>query len=604
MKSDLPHPSRSHTDDLRIAHRPGQRPGPTTDSTAAAGRAGRLARPIGKPLRASSTAPSGVNAALRCVVVTCAIVWLEPAAAVQPLTVPGQTSTVFSLTVDGVPVPVLAYKDIHYAQAVCTGPAEVDVALSDGTPVQSATVQPARHGIRPTWKASHVEFVSTRPVKMVVQIDFLPKLFLFFETPEAVAPPAPGATIVDAVQAGARPDGLTDSTEAVQRAIDGLPADGVLRFPPGHYRTGSLRMRSNTTLRLDAGALLQALDRHDSVRPLPASPDMIAYIQACNVTNLTISGPGTIDANGYVVRRGWEAAEKIRKKPGRALAIAGCRGVRIRDVTVRDSYSWNVHAFLSDDLEIRNLKILSDVRLSNHDGIDIDRCNNVLVEDCFIFSEDDGLSPKARPGRAVVENLTFRNCILWAHKANGIRIGSETDCDVMRNFLFENIDILAAADGIRLDCTRGAQMENIVFRDVRMEAFLEHYDPRYERNRERPPAHASRSLSLLVACESGGRPPGRIDGVVFENVHWDDARVPVRVEISEPAQKRAAEAGPGALIRNVVLRNCTRAGVPVRSAKDCGVSTNEPLVDAFRFEFTNVPPPNPAEPAGRKPIAP
>ena len=447
-----------------------------------------------------------------------------------------------------------------------------------------ASVQPARHGIRPAWKASRVEFISAKPAKMVVQVNFLPKLFLFLEAPDAVAPPAPGAAVVDAAQAGARPDGVTDSTEAVQSAIDGLPAGGVLRFPAGHYRTGSLRMRSDTTLHLDAGALLQAMDRHDSVRPLPASPDMIAYIQACDVTNLTIAGPGTIDANGYVVRKGWEAAEKIRKKPGRALAIAGCRSVRIRDVTVRDSYSWNVHAFLSDDLEIRNLKILSDVRLSNHDGIDIDRCNNVLVEDCFIFSEDDGLSPKARAGRAVVENLTFRNCVLWVHKANGIRVGSETDCDVMRNFLFEGIDILSAADGIRLDCVRGARMENIVFRDIRMESFLEHYDPRYERNRERSPAHPSRALYLLVGSEARGRPPGRIDGVVFENVRWDDARVPVRVEVTEPAQRRAAEAGPGSLIRNVVLRNCTRAGVPVRSAKDCGVSTNEPFVDALRFE--------------------
>jgi hypothetical protein len=504
---------------------------------------------------------------------------------VQPLTAPGQTSTVFALTIDGVAVPVLAYKDIHYAQALCTSRAEVDVALKDETIVRSAYVQPSRLGIRPAWKGSRVEFAAGRPAKMVVQVNFLPKLFLFLESPDAVAPPMAGAIVVDAVQAGARPDGVTDSTEAVQRAIDSLPAGGVLRLPPGHYRTGSLRMRSDTTLHLDAGALLQALDQHDAVRPLPASPDMIAYIQACNVTNLTISGSGTIDANGYVVRRGWEAALKIKKKPGRAVAIAGCRHVRIRDVTVRDSYSWNVHAFLADDVEIRNLKILSDVRLSNHDGIDIDRCNNVLVEDCFIFSEDDGLSPKARAGRAVVENLTFRNCVLWVHKANGIRVGSETDCEVMRNFLFEGIDILSSADGIRLDCVRGARMENIVFRDIRMEAFLEHCDPRYERNRERLPAHRSRAIFLLVASEKGGPPPGRIDGVVFDNVHWDDARVPVRVEITEPAQKRAAESAPGTLIRNVVIRNCTRAGVPILSAKDCGVSTTEPLVDAFRFEF-------------------
>jgi hypothetical protein len=52
----------------------------------------------------------------------------------------------------------------------------------------------------------------------------------------------------------------------------------------------------------------------------------------------------------------------------------------------------------------------------------------------------------------------------------------------------------------------------------------------------------------------------------------------------------AQAAGPGALIRNVVFRNSTRAGVPIRAAKDCGVSTNEPFVGRLCFEFTDAPP--------------
>lgn len=516
-----------------------------------------------------------------------ALLVLGPAAVAtttRPVSVPGALSPVFSLRINGIAVPVLAYKDIHYAQAHCAGQATVEVSLQSAQAVGTASIHPLQFGIQPSIEGPRAQFVLPQPGKLVIQIDYLPKLFLFLESADADAPPAGTDPIVDAVKAGAKPDGVTDSTEAVQRAIDGLPKGGTLFFPPGHYRTGSLRMRSGTTLHLAGGALLQAVDQHERITPFPASPDMIAYLQACDVSDFTLSGLGAVDANGYVVRLAYQAAENIRKKPGRALAFANCRNIRVRGITVRDSYSWNVHSFLSDHLEFRNVKILSDVRLSNHDGFDIDRCNDVLVEDCFIFSEDDALSPKARPGRAVVENLTFRNCTLWVHKANGIRVGSESDCEVMRNLLFENIHILTAADGIRLDCFQGARFENMTFRNVWIEQFLEHYDPGFERNRERTSEHASRSISLTVTCQGGNRPPGQIRGVLFDNVNWSDPRVPMRLEVSEVAKKRAAESGPGARIENIVFRNCRQAGRLLGSAEDAGLRVGEPYVTGIRFE--------------------
>jgi hypothetical protein len=505
----------------------------------------------------------------------------EALSTVVPVTPPGTPSPLFELCVNGTTVPVLAFKDIHYAHFTMTGTAQIEVHLKTGA-VTRARVQPTPYGIATAVCGDRVRFDIPRPMQVVVQADFLEKLFLFADPPAEVPP----ADSVSAVTAGAVGDGVTDNTVALQSAINALPCGGTLILPAGHYRSGSLRLRSDMTLHLSPGALLQAGDDHTRIGPLPGAPSMIAFLSADGVTNLTVTGYGTIDANGFKIRRAYEKAENIKKKAGRALVIKNSSNVALRGVTVRDSYSWNVDAQFVDALTITNVKILSDVRLSNHDGFDIESCKDVLVSDCFIFSEDDGLTPKARPGRDIVENHVFRNCVLWAHKANGIRVGSESACAVMRNLLFENIYILNCEDGIRLDTTEGARYENIVFRNVWIEDFLEYYDERYQRDRERKPIHPSRSIVFHVnRTEKRGAytPLGKILNVTFENVHWNDVRVPVRLDLPKALKAFALAEKKTPLVESVRFRGCTRAGQPIRSAADAGFSAND---DAFTAGFT------------------
>ena len=506
----------------------------------------------------------------------------ESASSITPLSVPGAQSPLFALRVSGVDVPVIAFKDIHYAQFTLTDAAQVEVLVQTGA-VTRARVQPAPYGIAAAVSDNRVRFIIPRPMQVVVQVDFREKLFLFADPP-AEAPP-PGAT--DAATAGAVGDGVIDNTAVLQAALNALPRGGALVIPQGHFRSGSLRLRSDMTLHLAPGALLQAVDDHTRIRPMPGSTSMIAFLAAENVTNLCITGYGAIDANGFKVRRDYEKAENIKKKAGRALFIKHGKNVALQGISVRDSYSWNVDAQFVDGLTVSNVKVLSDVRLSNHDGFDIESCSDVLVTDCFIFSEDDGLSPKARAGRDLVENHTFRNCVIWAHKANGIRVGSESACVAMRNFLFENIYLLNGADGIRLDTTEGAVYENMTFRNVWMEDFLEHYDERYERNRERTPIHPSRSIVLYVSrTEKRGTfsPLGKIRNIAFENVHWNDERIPATILLPDAIKKVAAETRQAPLIEAIRFSGCTRAGKPITCAADAGFSKSDSdLTSGFTF---------------------
>src|SRR5690242_19252215 len=75
--------------------------------------------------------------------------------------------------------------------------------------------------------------------------------------------------VYQAADFGVRP-GETVNTANIQRAIDKAAADGggVVSFGPGAYLTGTISLRTNVTLYLEAGAVIQGSGkREDYTQP-------------------------------------------------------------------------------------------------------------------------------------------------------------------------------------------------------------------------------------------------------------------------------------------------------------------------------------------------
>lgn len=417
---------------------------------------------------------------------TCAIGWVACLfCQAVSLTPPGPAGTTFALAADGAPVPMIAGHDADFARLASDAPVALVLRPLDGQTLGDVRIRPRRLGLSAVITDSAATITLPVPSRVVVNVGFRRKLIVFVEPPE---PPAPAGPLVS--DASKLPDG------DYQPAIDALPDGGTLYFPPGVYRSGSLKLKSNMTLHLAGGALLQAVDDPARIARF-RDGSYRAFLIADGCRNLTISGRGTVDANGYVIRKAVEA-EIGRKMPGRALLAVGCANLTIEDVLVRDSYSWMVHLVDCEQVTLRRVGIFADLRLSNGDGLDVDGCRDLLAEDCFIVAEDDAISVKAAWTARNPERNTFRRCTLWSQNATGIRLGTESKSEAFRDLRFEGLDILRANSMVRIFDYEGALMSGLEFVDLTTEELSLHVAPRYDEIRRI--AEQAGGTTYLLQC--------------------------------------------------------------------------------------------------------
>ena len=176
------------------------------------------------------------------------------------------------------------------------------------------------------------------------------------------------APVCNVTAYGAKGDGKTKDTTAIQKALDACAGkSGRVVVPPGTYLTGSLYLGDDTELHLEEGAVIlgspdladyNAPDaypqNHGSVKEGWSAKHLILALEKKNVK---ITGKGTIDGNGraffadriaYRHHVCWrhgarnakgKPAEQLR--PGQEIVFIECSGIEVRDVTFRDMSCWS-----------------------------------------------------------------------------------------------------------------------------------------------------------------------------------------------------------------------------------------------------------------------
>jgi hypothetical protein len=445
--------------------------------------------------------------------------------------------------------------------------------------------------------------IFTRTMKSILFIRNATVVAILFLAATFIARGTDSANFFNVKNFGAVGDGTNLDHVAINQAIDAAVAvgGGTVLVPAGNYLCGSIHLRSNIHLLIDAGATIlgapQNLNAYDFTETWTNNPYQDgghcyfhnSLIWGENLTNVFITGHGMI--NGGDLKRGDRILDAMcgfpvpgtnrnqvqtygaEQKDGairlgnKAIALKLCRNVLIRDVTIFHGGHFAILVTGCDDLTVDNVTMDTD-----RDGIDIDCCRNTMVSNCRINSpNDDGLCPKssfALGTNVITENLTIVNCQVSGFqegtlldgtmkpsraRTGRIKLGTEANGG-FRNITIANCTFRCCR-GLTLEEVDGGIMENITINNISMMDVAGYpiYVTTGNRNRGPNVTTPSRAKNILISNVVGtgidaasgiqieGISEQPVEGIRLENIRLNFKGGGTK----ENAARTPPELGPG-----------------------------------------------------------
>jgi polygalacturonase len=360
-------------------------------------------------------------------------------------------------------------------------------------------------------------------------------------------------------------NGLVLNTRSINDAINQQSAKGggVVLIPKGIWLSGPVVLKSNVNVHLSTGATLLFTSDFNQYPLVKGNWEGIPQmrnqspISASGATNIAITGNGIIDGNGDAWRmvkkdklnetqwsrlvasggvlsddkKTWYPSVKSRlgskytnpgaispeKSPAfydsvkdylrpNLLMLLDCSMVLIEGVTFQNSPAWCLHPLMSRHITVRNITVSNPWYAQNGDGIDVESCKNVRIENSVFAVGDDALCMKSgrdaegRKRGMPTEDIIITGCTVYSSHG-GFVVGSEMSGGV-KNVYVSNCTFIGSDIGLRFKTARGrgGVVENIFIQDIYMkdiqgEAIL--FDMYYAAKDPIPLAGEQRTLPVV-----------------------------------------------------------------------------------------------------------
>ncbi|MGF7232029.1 glycosyl hydrolase family 28 protein [Arachidicoccus sp.] len=281
---------------------------------------------------------------------------------------------------------------------------------------------------------------------------------------------------------GAKGDGVTKNTTAIQKAIDACTKNGTVLIPSGIFLSGALHLKSNMTLLIAKGGILKGSEEINDYEPFIKNrfegwelKTFASLLNAgtldrsgkYNVVNLRICGEGTILGGGTALGNAMIKKAGLRGR-GRLICIMNGENIEIQGLNVENSPCWTIHYIYSKNVVLHDLNIVSTA--SNGDGIDPDSSIDSYIFNCTFSTGDDciaiksGKNPEGYFIGKASKNIRITDCNFV--KGHSLAIGSEMSGGVSDVFI-QDCKIGNLLHGLQIKATkdRGGYVRNVIVRD-------------------------------------------------------------------------------------------------------------------------------------------
>ncbi len=284
---------------------------------------------------------------------------------------------------------------------------------------------------------------------------------------------------VNILDFGAKGDGLTLNTIAIQNAIDAahLNGSGRVVVPAGRFLSGSIVLKSGVELHLLENAVLLGSTDPDHYVKLNRWK---ALVMAEGQNNIAITGRGEIDGQGRQLALHIDSLfhagqidsidyNFIEMRPQhyirpQLIEFVNCKSIIVRNVTLKNAACWVQTHDLCENIIIDSVRTESDAYWNN-DGIDISDCRNVRITNCFVNAADDGICLKSHSAAHSCDSIYIANCTVRS-SASAIKFGTRS-YGGFKNVIIENIKVYDTfRSAIAIECVDGGTLENIMVNNV------------------------------------------------------------------------------------------------------------------------------------------